>query len=85
MLVFVHSPGGFGGVSPAPRPSARTVFLARVRLAIAWLQQLFNSRQVRTSSEGTCTVGTSPKYSNLASRSASWRSVLFFDRKISHS
>ena len=37
------------------------VFLARVRLAITWLRQLLNSRQVRTSSEGTCTVGVSPR------------------------
>ena len=57
-------------------------FMARVRLAITWLRQLINSRQVRTSSEGTCTVGVSPRYSNFASRSASLRSFLFFDRKI---
>ena len=68
---------------PALRNSARTVFLARVRLAITWLRQLINSRQVRTSGDGTCTVGVSPKYSSFASRSASLRSFLFFDRKIS--
>ena len=56
--------------------------MARVRLAITWLRQLISSRQVRTSSEGTCTVGVSPRYSNFASRSASLRSFLFFDRKI---
>src|SRR5438046_68873 len=68
---LVHKLGCFGGTTPALRNSARTVFLALVRLAITWLRQLINSRQFRTSSEGTCTVGVSPKYSNFASRSAS--------------
>jgi hypothetical protein len=67
---------------PALRNSARSEFLARVRLAIAWLRQLISSRQARTSGESTCTVGVSPGYSNFASRSASLRSFLFFDRKI---
>ena len=34
---------------------------ARVRLAITWPRQLISSRQVRTSSEGTCTAGASPR------------------------
>ena len=80
---LVHSAGCFGGTTPALRRSARAAFLARVRLAITWLRQLISSRHVRTSSEGTCTVGVSPKYSSFASRSASLRSFLFFDRKIS--
>ena len=57
--------------------------MARVRLAITRLRQVISSRQVRTSAEGTCTAGASPKYSNFASRSASLRSFLSFERKIS--
>jgi hypothetical protein len=67
---------------PALRNRARTVFLAGVRVAITALRHLINSCQLRTSGEGTCAVGVSPKYSNLASRSASLRSFLFLDRKI---
>ena len=54
---LVHKLGCFGGTTPALRNSARTEFLALVRLAITCLRQLINSRQFRTSSDGTCTVG----------------------------
>src|SRR5687767_7392825 len=70
---------------PALRNRARAVFLARVLLAITWLRQLIGSRQVRTSSEGTCTAGASPRLSSLARRSASLRSFLCLERKISRS
>jgi WD40 repeat protein len=68
------------GFMPPLRKSARSVFLARVRFAMSWLRQLIISRQIRTSSEGTWTVGVSPTYRSFASRSASLRSFLFFDR-----
>ena len=57
--------------------------MARVRLAITRPRQVISSRQVRTSAEGTCTAGASPRYSSFASRSASLRSFLSLDRKIS--
>ena len=71
-----------GGSTPALLRSARTVFLALVRLAITWLRHLISSRWVRTSSEGTWTVGVSPGYKSFTSRSASLRSFLVLDRKI---
>src|SRR6516225_5036898 len=55
------------GTTPAPRSSARTAFLARVRLAIGWLRRLTSSRQARTSGAGTCTVGVSPRYRSFSS------------------
>jgi hypothetical protein len=82
---FVHRAGRLGGTAPAPRSRAGTEFLVRVRLAITRPLQVISSRQVRTSAEGTCTVGVSPRYRGLASRSASFRSFLFFDRKINRS
>ena len=60
-LLFAPQPGCFGGTTPALRRSARTVFLARVRLAMTGLRQLISSRQVRTCSEGTYTVSVSPR------------------------
>ena len=50
-----------GGTTPAHRSSVRSEFLARVRLAMTRPRQVISSRQVRTSPEGTCTAGASPR------------------------
>jgi hypothetical protein len=59
------------------------VLVARVRLAITRRRQVISSRKVQTSAEGSCTAGASPRYNSLASRSASLRSFLAFERQIS--